>query len=346
MHISGADGRVTVSLVSQRDQLPEAIALVGQVLRHPALPADALEEVRRGERAAIENQRKEPNAVVRNALARLGNPYPRGDTRYAPTYDEMLEDVNRVTVQDVRSFHQRFYGAAKGEFGAVGDMDIDKVRAALQAAVGDWKAAGAPFARVPDPLVPRKPERIVLLTPDKQNATMTVRLDVPLNDSDADYPALTMANYLLGSGGTSRLWKRIREKEGLSYGVGSGIGWNTEDRNSAWSANASFAPQNRDRVEAAFREEVARAVKDGFSAQELVDGQSSLLNLRRLSRAQDAGLASALANNLYLGRTFAVSAKVDADIARLTLDQVNAALRKYIRPEDFVVGLGGDFEKR
>lgn len=346
MHISGGDGRVTVSLVSQRDQLPEAIALVGQVLRHPALPADALEELRRGARAGIENQRKEPNAVVRNALARLGNPYPRGDTRYAPTYDEMLEDINRVMIDDVRAFHQRFYGAAKGEFGAVGDLDVGKVRVALQGAVGDWRGAGAPYARVPDPLVPRKPERIVLLTPDKQNATMAVQLGVPLNDSDADYPALTMANYLLGSGGTSRLWKRIREKEGLSYGVGSGIGWSTEDRNSAWSANASFAPQNRARVEAAFREEVALALKDGFNAQELADGQSSLLNLRRLSRAQDAGLASALANNLYLGRNFAVSAKVDADIAHLTLEQVNAALRKYIRPDDFVVALGGDFEKR
>lgn len=345
MHVSGADGRVTVTLTSQRDQLPDAIRLVGQLLRHPALPADALEEIRRGERAAIENQRKEPNAVVRNALARLGNPYPRGDTRYAPTYDDMLEDVNRITIADVRAFHERFYGAAKGEFGAVGDMDVDKVRAALQAAFADWNQAGAPFTRIPDPLIARRAARLILQTPDKQNATMAVQLSVPLNDTDADYPALTMANYLLGSGGTSRLWKRIREKEGLSYGVGSGINWSNQDRNSSWSANASFAPQNRERVEVAFREEVARALKDGFTAQELADGQSSLLNLRRLSRAQDAGLAFALANNLYLGRTFAVSAKVDFDLARLTLAQVDAALRKYIRPEDFVAAYGGDFDK-
>ena len=67
---------------------------------------------------------------------------------------------------------------------------------------------------------------MLLSTPDKQNADMRVRQPVALNDTDADYPALTMANYLLGSGGSSRLWKRIRETEGLSYDVRSQIGWN------------------------------------------------------------------------------------------------------------------------
>ena len=343
LRIGGSDGRLSVSITSRRDQLPEAIALVGQLLRHPALPADALEELRRTQRTAIEDQRKEPTAVVRNALARLGNPYPRGDPRYAPTFDEMLDDVNRVSPGDVRAFHQRFYGAAKAEFAAVGDMDVAKVRTALDAAFGDWNA-GAPFTRVADPLVPRKGERLLLTTPDKQNATMAAQLGVALTDADPDYPALTMANHLLGAGGTSRLWRRIREGEGLSYGVGSNVGWNSLDRNSSWSAYAIFAPQNRAKVETAFSEEVARALKDGFTAQELADGKTSLLNARRLARAQDAGLAAALANNLYLDRTFALAAKVDADLAALTLEQVNAALRQYIRPADFVAAYGGDFK--
>jgi zinc protease len=171
-----------------------------------------------------------------------------------------------------------------------------------------------------------------------------VRLAVPLTDLDADYPALTMANFLLGSGGSARLWKRIRDGEGLSYDVRSVIDWNNIDRNSLWQASAIFAPQNRAKVETAFREEVARALKDGFTTQELAEGKSSLLNFRQLSRAQDAGLAYALANNLYLGRTFALAAQVDAAIGQLTLEQVNAALRKYVTPEQFVSAFAGDFK--
>ena len=343
LSVSSSPGRVTVTLASRREQLPDAIALVSDLLRNPALSAEALVEYRQRTLTTIEQQRKEPGAVAQNSLARLGNPYRRGDVRHARTFDEIVEDVNRVSIEDVRAFHKRFYGAAKGEFAAMGDMDVEPVRAALQAGFADWNT-GAPFTRVPQPLLPVKPERLILITPDKQNATMLTRLGVPLTDTDADYPALMLANHLLGAGGNSRLWKRVREAEGLSYDVRSGIDWNSIERNSQWQASAIFAPQNRARVEADFHEELAQALKDGFTEQELREGQASLLNYRKLARAQDGGVAFTLANNLYLGRTYALQAKVDAAIGQLTLEQVNAALRKYVTPDKFVSVFAGDFK--
>jgi zinc protease len=245
----------------------------------------------------------------------------------------------------VRDFHARFYGARFAQFGAAGDIDVAALQQALRAGFADWNA-GAPFTRVPQPLLPARGETLRLSTPDKQNADLRARLPLPLSDNDADYPALSMANYLLGSGGSSRLWKRIRESDGLSYSVGSHIAWNNFEPSSTWQASAIFAPQNRAKVEAALREEIARALKDGFNAQELDAGRSGLLNFRRLSRAQDDVLASQLASNLYLGRTFEVSAKVDAALAALTPEQVNAALRKYLRPEAIDLVTAGDFKPR
>jgi zinc protease len=153
-----------------------------------------------------------------------------------------------------------------------------------------------------------------------------------------------LANHLLGSGGSSRLWKRIREQDGLSYSVYSGISWNHFEPNSSWFAGAIFAPQNRAKVEAGLREEVALALQRGFSAQELEEGRTGLLSFRRLSRAQDDTLASALANNLYLERTFEVSARVDAALAALTTEQVNSALRQYLKPETIDMVFAGDFK--
>jgi len=66
--------------------------------------------------------------------------------------------------------------------------------------------------------------------------------------------------------------------------------------------------------------------------------------LRRLSRAQDGNLAGAIASNEELGRTFAVSARVDDALSKLTLEQVNAALRTYVKPDAFVSGFAGDFK--
>lgn len=343
LSVSGGADQVTVMLNSRREHLPAAIALVGELLRKPAFPADAFDELKRQSLASIETRRKEPDAQARQAIARHGNPYPRGDVRHERTFDEIVEDVNALTLEQVKAFHTQFYGAGKAEFAAAGDMDVAAVRAALQAAFGDW-GAGAAHTRIPQPLVAVPPERLVLRTPDKQNANLYVRLPIPLSDNDADYPALMVANYLLGSGGNSRLWKRIRETEGLSYDVRSRVAWNSFEANSIWLGSAIFAPQNAAKVEAAFREELARALKDGFTAKELAEGQRGLLSFRRLSRAQDASIAGGLANNLYLGRTFAVSAQVDAAIGKLTLAQVNAALRKYVQPDKLVWALGGDFK--
>ena len=243
----------------------------------------------------------------------------------------------------MRAFHGRFYGARFAQFGAAGDIDVPALQRALQAGFGDWNA-GEPFTRVPQPLLPSKGETLRLVTPDKQNADLRARLPIALSDMDADYPALTLGNYLLGGGGNSRLWKRIREGEGLSYDVRSQIAWNNFEPSSSWMASAIFAPQNRAKVEAALREEIARALKDGFSAQELDAARNGLLNFRRLSRAQDDTLASQLASNLYLDRTFAISAQVDAALAVLTPQQVNAALRKYLRPEAIDMVFAGDFK--
>ncbi len=344
LSVQGAPGQVYIGLSSRREHLAEAVALVAELLRRPALPADAFDEYKRQSLARVEAARKEPGALAGNALARLGNPYPRGDVRHARTFDEQLQDLQALTLQQVRDFHARFYGARFAQFGAAGDIDLPALQRALQAGFGDW-TAGEPFTRVPQPLLPGSGQTLRIATPDKQNADLRARLALPLTDTDADYPALMLANHMLGSGGSSRLWKRIRESEGLSYDVRSQIAWNNFEPNSTWGASAIFAPQNRAKVDAALREEIERALKDGFTAKELDEARNGLLSFRRLSRAQDDTLAAALASNLYLGRTFEISARVDAALAALTPQQVNDALRKYLQPARIDRVFAGDFKE-
>ena len=225
----------------------------------------------------------------------------------------------------------------------MGDLDAEQARTAVASALDNWKSDSG-YTRAPNPLVPIQASRMVFKTPDKQSAFMQVEQDLAVSDNDADYPPLILANFILGQGGNSRLWVRIREKGGLSYDVRSGVNWNNYEPNSGWRATAIFAPQNRAAVETAFRQELERALKDGFNEHELADAKQSLLSSRRLARAQDANLAGGISANLRLGRTFAISQKVDEQLAGATLAQVNAALRKHLQPASFVFGFGGDFK--
>jgi zinc protease len=346
--VGASDQAWSVNITTVRQHLPEVVKLVGRLLREPAFPADALDEVRRQALSSLEQARKEPGAVVADLVARHGNPYPRGDLRHAPTFDEREQDLKTVTAAQLRDFHARFLSAAQGQFSAVGDFDAAALRETLTAALGDWKqpaTAAARYARAPQPLTAAAPERFVVRTPDKQRANLQAQLALPLNDLDADHVPVLVGNFILGGNPASRLWARVREKEGLSYDVRSFIGWSPVDRNSVWTATAIFAPENQAKVEMAVKEEIARLLREGVGAQELAQAQQALLSQRRLSRAQDPVVAGAWQFNLEHGRTFAQSRRLDDQIAALTVEQVNAALRRHLDPARIVWAWAGDFKQ-
>ena len=123
------------------------------------------------------------------------------------------------------------------------------------------------------------------------------------------------------------------------------IQWNPYEKASLWQGSAIFAPENLKAVETAFQEEVDRALKSGFTAQEVREGKNGLLNFRRLQRAQDGALSMGLARQLELGRSMADEARLEEAIGALTPEQVHAAFKRYIKPELFVKAVAGDFKR-
>jgi zinc protease len=176
------------------------------------------------------------------------------------------------------------------------------------------------------------------------------RSNLALNEDDPEYPALFVANNILGGGAlSSRLGERLREKEGLSYSVSSAISPGAapgrRDENGLLMLQAIAAPQNVDRAEAAIREELARFVREGITAQELKQSVTDLLTRREQARASDGGVANALSRNAYMGRTMDWAARFEAKLRALTVEEVNAAIRKHIHPDKLSVFAAGDFAK-
>ena len=181
-------------------------------------------------------------------------------------------------------------------------------------------------------------------TPDKANAVFVASLPMKLRDDDPDYPALVLGNYMLGGGFlNSRLATRIRQKEGLSYGVGSMLNADGKDEYGMFLTYAICAPQNASKVEAAFKEEIAKVLKDGFTAEEIAKAKAGYLQQNQVSRAQDAELAGKLGSYRYLNRTLQFDAEVEKRLSALTPAQITAALRAYLKPEEIAIVKAGDF---
>ncbi len=337
----GADG---ASVDVRRENLVPALRLVAEALREPAFAPSEFDELKRAAAAGTEAQMSDPSVRAEVGLERYLHVYPRGHRNYTPTLEERLQWIERTSLDDAKACYRDLFGATGAEFVAVGDFDPAELAEAVDQLFGTWRSPYR-FERVPQRYFDRPGAEEVVPTPDKANAVLRAGIDVKMRDDDPDFPALLVANWLLGGTSTARLPARIREKEGLSYSTYSGFSASQLDPVGGFRVAAIFAPQNRERVEQALREELSRAVRDGFAADEVEAGKKAILEARRLQRAQDRSLVSRLALYAYVGRTFAWDIDLEQKIARLTPAQVSAALRKYIDPKKLAVVFAGDFKK-
>ena len=332
------------SVETVRESLPETLRLMAEVLRQPSFPGEEFEQLRRSTLTGIDAQRSDPSALAGLALTRHLNPYPPAHWLYTSSLDERSARLKALSLDEVKRCYADFYGASDSELAVVGDFDPEQVVRLAQELFGDWKSP-RPYARIPLKVAEVAPVDEVIETPDKANAVLRAGALLRLRDDDPDYPALLLGNYILGGSSDSRLVRRVREKEGLSYSVGSFLSADSFYPRGAFGAFAIYAPQNRARVEAALKDEIGKAFAEGFTAQEVEAGKKGFLQARALARSSDASVAGRLVSYLVLGRSFAWDEELERKIAALSPQDVLQALRRHIDPARLSFVKAGDFSK-
>ena len=332
------------SLTTRRDALIPALELLAEAMRKPSFEPSEYDQGVRQTVQGIEQQSDEPGAVAGVALARAQQRYAADDPRYTPSFAESIALTQATTLADSVAFYRTYWGADHADMAIVGDFDPEQVKAAVTRLFGDWKSS-VPYARVLGVAPDVSGLHLVEPLKDKANATLVAALPLKLQDTDADYPALTLAAHVLGGGEFgSRLNARIRQKDGLSYGVGAGLEASAFQPLGSLQFYAIYAPENRAKVQAGFDEELARFVKDGITPAELTEAKQAILAERATTRTSDVAVAGGWVAKLDQGRTFAWSAEQDAKLAALTVEQVNAAIRKWIVPAGVNWSVAGTFK--
>lgn len=329
-----------------RENLAASLKLAAHVLREANFPGDEFAQLQRQIVTGLQAQMSDPGALSRDALARHFDVYPAGDRRAYLPLAARIDAVQKATVEDVKAFHRDFWGTARGEVAIVGDFDAAAAEALIREQFAGWSSTApyAPLVREPADVAP---QRIFIDTPDKENAFYRARLNLALRDDDPDYPALVLADFIFGGGSglSNRLIERVRQRDGISYGAGSGLAVGSRDRAAYWSLGGIMAPQNAQRFEQAAREEIERMLRDGFTDQEIADAKSGLLQQREQNRSQDGQLAQAWAGYLEFDRTFAFSSQFEDRVRALSAADVLAAVRKHIDPAKLTVVIAGDAKK-
>jgi zinc protease len=345
INVGGGVNAVNVNIRTLEANMADSLRLVHELLFEPSFPEAEFEQIRQQRIAGLESQRTEPTALASLDLAQhFSARYPRGDVRHSAGIDEQIEDVKKVTLDDVRAFYKQFYGVGEGEIAIGGQFDPPQMRKLVTDLFGSWKSP-AHHERITNTYAVVEPINHKIETPDKQNGYFTVAAPLKMNDEDPDYPALLIAGTVFGGSPNSRIFQRIRVKDGLSYGANAGFNMPVKDDGGRFSATAIAAPQNVPKVEIDFQDELAKALKDGFTADEVEKAKKTWLDERSVARAEETSIASLLVARERWGRTMDWDAKLEAAVAALTPAQVTAAFRKHVNPATVSIVKAGDFQK-
>jgi zinc protease len=343
---SGSAGEATFSIKTKRGNLKRVLELLGEVLRNPTIPESELDVLKNEVVTSLEQGLTEPTSLAQRAAQKRISLYTKGHPLYAPSIPEEIEMVKAVTIDDIKRLYSEFLNGSNGELSIVGDFDSDATLEQVQSILDGWKSK-QPYARIEkdgDQKLTAETEDIN--TPDKANAMYFAVTSFPMKDDDPDYPALLMGNYIYGGGAlANRLGNRVRQKEGLSYGIRSGLSVSSLDNRSIFYTYAICNPANMTKVKAAIREELDLLRSKGVTDEELASAKQGWLQSQAVGRGNDGTLVGTLSSTARAGRSMEYYSGLETKVRSVTTEQVLEVVKKYLNPERIVIVAAGDFEK-
>ncbi|MBO9618193.1 MAG: insulinase family protein [Niabella sp.] len=347
LRISGSGQNVYVNMSTDKENMNAALDLLADILLHPSFDKNEFDKMVLDIKGEYESNQSDPQYLATNAVSKKTLLYPEGHPFYPNSISEALADLQKVTPDDLRNFYQGFYGSNHGFAAFAGAIDQPAVVGFLEKNFAAFNSKQA-YKEIADQYFDVKGSLEAINVPDKKNAVCAGTLNLPVKESDADFPALEMANELLGGGAflSSRIPQRLRETDGMSYGAGSYISGNYKYAVSTWNVYAIFNPMYKNKLDSALHEEINKALSAGFREEELKKSRESWLQQRKTNLGFDNYLSYLLSSYMQDEKDLTYFTDYENKVKKLTLKDVNAALKKYIDPVKTTLIYAGDFNKK
>jgi zinc protease len=310
-----------------------------EVLRSPVFPEDELEREKKRLVGSIRQQQDQTSVrAFEEAMRRI---YPSEHPLHRNSGPERIARVEALRREDLAGFYRDRYGAASLILVVVGDVEADAVLDTLGRGLADWTPgpdASIPPAAPPPP----SPGEITVRMPDKASADVVLAAPTDLRRTDPDYLPASLANSALGQSSlTSRLGVRVRDIEGLTYGIHSSLG--ATQVPGPFLISVTVKPDMRDAAVASTLDEFRKFLREGVTSRELAEEKSSRAGRFQVDLGSNAGIAQAL--DAAVGYGFGVSYldEFPAKVAAITKEQADEAFRKRVRVDDLTVVSAGTF---
>jgi len=326
-----------ISAKCLKKDAPLVISLIAEQLRSPALSAEELEKAKKQFIGGLKRRTENTDFRATDAFTRAV--YPVGHPNREPSPDDFIAAAQKATLDEVKAFHKKYYGPEHLTLVVVGDVDIPQFQAEVGKNFAGW-TGGADVIHPAKAKATDAPRDQSVFMADKTSVSVVLGQTSGLRYSDPDYQALRVATAILGSGFTGRLMANVRDKEGLTYGIGSSLG-NDTFSDGDWKITATFAPALLDQGIESTKRQLSAWYDKGATDAEVAARKSNLVGSFKVGLATTDGMAGSLLAAIHRGYDVTWLDQYPEKINALTPEQVNGAIKKYLKPENmFIVKAG------
>lgn len=341
LQLDASTSKISIGFKCLKKDLDQVIALLAEELRYPLFDDKEFENLKQQFIGNTRQNLNDPNQRGRIALSQAI--YPKGNPNYNLSVEEDLANIKNATLDEIKAFHKKYCGPASMHLVIVGDTDGANLNTSLKKSFNNWNG-GVSEELKSDEISKAEVKTEVVTIAEKPSAELFIGQYTGLKKADADYIPFFIANYTLGAGFAGRLMQTVRDIDGLTYSISSSLAGNITT-GGYWFVNASFNPKLFQKGLDASMVQVEKWVKDGITEEELKNKKTNLIGSFKVGMATTTGMARATLSFVERGLDPSYIEQYPKDIEKVTLKQVNDAIKKYIQLDKMIIIKSGSIDQ-
>ena len=341
LNVNASTFKINIGFKCLKKDLDQVIALLAEELRNPLFDTKEFENLKQQFIGNTQQSLNDPGE--RGSIALSQAIYPKNNPNYSLNIEDNISNIKIATLDEVKAFHKKYFGTTSMRLVIVGDTDGANLNASLKKSFKNWNGGVSENLKFEEASKSSAKTEVVTI-PEKPSAELFIGQFTGLKRADADYIPFYIANYTLGAGFAGRLMQTVRDNDGLTYSISSGIGGNIQT-GGYWFVNASFNPGLFQKGLDATIVQVDKWVKNGITAEELENKKTNLIGSFKVGMSTTNGMARTILSFIERGLEPNYIDQYPKDIQKATLQQVNDAIKKYIQLDKMIIIKSGSLDQ-
>ncbi|TDX11181.1 M16 family metallopeptidase [Flavobacterium sp. S87F.05.LMB.W.Kidney.N] len=341
LNVNASTFKINIGFKCLKKDLDQVIALLAEELRNPLFDTKEFENLKQQFIGNTQQSLNDPGE--RGSIALSQAIYPKNNPNYSLNVEDNISNIKIATLDEVKAFHKKYFGTTSMRLVIVGDTDGANLNASLKKSFKNWNGGVAENLKFEEASKTSAKTEVVTI-PEKPSAELFIGQFTGLKRADADYIPFYIANYTLGAGFAGRLMQTVRDNDGLTYSISSGIGGNIQT-GGYWFVNASFNPALFQKGLDATMVQVDKWVKNGITAEELENKKTNLIGSFKVGMSTTNGMARTILSFIERGLEPNYIDQYPKDIQKATLQQVNDVIKKYIQLDKMIIIKSGSLDQ-